>query len=155
MGVLLFAVVGLTLLFSIPYLPALLNAVFLIGVIVAVVRFFTRGHLPGDRHAGVGMAFFAAMILWPFQVALWLLRGLGKLWLHGRGHRLKLPRDRRSLDRLSSAAQRGAARAANRSARKRPVRYADDDPGFDQWWRDTYGDGPGGLLANVAAIRHP
>jgi hypothetical protein len=103
-------------------LGSLVQLVFLVAIVVVVVRTFVRPARGG--HAGAGTAFVVEAFLLPFRAAGLLLRGLGKLWLHGRRSHVRLPRSaRRSW--LSTAAQR----AANRRPPQLVGQYvAADDP---------------------------
>lgn len=155
MRLVLVVVVGLVLLFSISHLPALLNVIFLVAIIAALVRFFAKGWLPGEYHGGVGMAFVAAVFLWPFQVALWLLCRLHA----GRRQRINLAGQRQAPSLLSRAARRAAERATRPPRRARPYISPHE---YDRRWRelrrwledDEPYDGPDDLLANVGASRH-
>jgi hypothetical protein len=122
---------------------SLLVLVGLVVIIVALVRTFTKPYRRG--HGGAVAELLAEMIVLPFKIAGALLRALGRMWADSRRRRVKLGNDHPLADRLAQGAQRAAARRAARTTREPPPvggrgdRRADDDPGFDEWWRDTYG----------------
>ncbi|HKM55234.1 MAG TPA: hypothetical protein VJY33_17650 [Isosphaeraceae bacterium] len=152
-------------------LSNLLQLVFLVGTIVTLVRFIAAPILGGKN--GIATAFVAHAVLWPFRVALAILRALAKHLLDSRRHRIRLPRERRSSSWLASAARRYAARNARTpagqyvaidEADRRPGAAPADYPAdeFEELWQrhlrslrgdDPY-DEPDELLVNVGAVRH-